>query len=124
MKLYSWNVNGIRSVFKTTFREWLKNSNADIVCLQETKATHEELSEDYTQIDGYWAYFNSSKLKKGHSGVAVYTRLKPLKVETTLGIPRFDDEGRVLKLTFKEFTLFNFYIPNGSRDQHEIPYKL
>lgn len=124
MKIISWNVNGIRSVFKTTFKEWLKATDPDILCLQEVKAEHTELAEEFTEIDGYYAYFNSSTLRKGHSGVAIYTKIKPLSVETKLGIERFDDEGRCLKLTFKDFTLFNFYIPNGSRDQHEIPYKL
>lgn len=124
MKIISWNVNGIRSVFRTTFRDWLKSADPDIVCLQETKANHTELSEEYTQIDGYYAYFNSSKLKKGHSGVAVYTKIKPISVETVLSIDRFDEEGRCLKLTFKDFILFNFYIPNGGRDKHDIPYKL
>jgi exodeoxyribonuclease-3 len=124
MKIISWNVNGIRSVFRTTFRDWLKSADPDIVCLQETKADYTELTEKYTQIDGYYAYFNSSSLKKGHSGVAVYTKIKPLSVETKLGIPRFDEEGRCLKLTFKDFVLFNFYIPNGGRDKHDIPYKL
>ncbi len=124
MKIISWNVNGIRSVFKTTFQEWLKLTDPDIICLQEVKAEHTELTEDFTQIDGYYAYFNSSSIRKGHSGVAIYTKIKPLLVETKLGIDRFDDEGRCLKLTFKDFILFNFYIPNGGRDKHDIPYKL
>lgn len=124
MKIFSWNVNGIRSVFKTTFREWLKDNDPDIVCLQETKCDFTELDENYTQIDGYYAYFNSSKLRKGHSGVAVYTKIKPVNVETELGIKRFDDEGRCLKLTFQDFVLFNFYLPNGARDKHDIPYKI
>lgn len=124
MKIVSWNVNGIRSVFKTTFRDWLKSADPDIVCLQETKCDYNDLTEEFTQIDGYYAYFNSSTLRKGHSGVAVYTKIKPLSVETKLGIDRFDDEGRCLKITFKDFILFNFYIPNGGRDKHDIPYKL
>lgn len=124
MKIFTWNVNGIRSVFRTTFRDWLAANDPDIVCLQEIKADSKELSEEFSKIDGYYAYFNSSSLKKGHSGVAVYTKTKPVSVETKLGIERFDDEGRCLKLTFKDFTLFNFYIPNGGRDKHDIPYKL
>lgn len=124
MKIFTWNVNGIRSVFRTTFRDWLAKNDPDIVCLQEIKADSKELADEFTKIDGYYAYFNSSSLKKGHSGVAVYTKIKPVSVETKLGIERFDDEGRVLKLTFKDFTLFNFYIPNGSRDKRDIPYKL
>lgn len=124
MKIFTWNVNGIRSVFKTTFREWLAANDPDIVCLQETKADFNELPVEFSQIDGYYAYFNSTSLRKGHSGVAVYTKIKPVSVETKLGIERFDDEGRCLKLAFQDFTLFNFYIPNGSRDQHDMQYKL
>lgn len=124
MKLISWNVNGIRSVFKTTFLTYLKECDPDIICLQEIKADFKDLTDEFSKIDGYYAYFNSSGVKKGHSGVAVYTKFKPISVETKLGIERFDDEGRCLKLTFDDFILFNFYIPNGSRDKHDIPYKL
>ncbi len=124
MKIISWNVNGIRSVFRTTFLNYLKECDPDIICLQEIKADFKELADEFSQIDEYYAYFNSSNLKKGHSGVAIYTKIKPISVETKLGISRFDDEGRCLKLTFEDFTLFNFYIPNGGRDKHDIPYKL
>lgn len=124
MKLFTWNVNGIRSVFRTTFRDWLAKEDPDIVCLQEIKADYRELPAEYKEIDGYYSFFNSSSLKKGHSGVAVYSKIKPNLVETTLGIDRFDDEGRSLKLVFDDFVLFNFYIPNGDRTQKDIPYKL
>ncbi len=124
MKIFTWNVNGIRSIFKTTFRDWLQANDPDIVCLQEIKVDSRELAEEFSQIDGYYTYFNSSSLKKGHSGTAVYTKIKPVSVETKLGIERFDDEGRCLKLIFKDFILFNFYIPNGGRDKHDMPYKL
>jgi exodeoxyribonuclease-3 len=123
MKIVSWNVNGIRSILKTTFRDWLAAENPDIACLQETKADELSLTEDVTQIDGYYAYFNSSA-KKGHSGVAVYSKAEPLSVEKKLGLPRFDDEGRCLKLRFKNFTLFNFYLPNGGRLKEDMGYKL
>src|SRR3989344_4141594 len=123
MKIVSWNVNGIRSVFRTTFREWLKSADPDIICLQEVRADHAELSSEFTEVDGYYAFFNSG-LRKGHSGVVVYTKAKPILVETKLGIERFDDEGRCLKLTFKDFTLFNFYIPNGGREKENMGYKL
>ena len=122
MKIITWNVNGIRSVFKNGFWDWLKTENPDILCLQEIKADSKELTEEFTQIDGYYAYFNSAS-KKGYSGVAVYTKIKPLSVETKLGIPRFDDEGRCLKLTFDDFILFNFYIPNGGRMKEDMEYK-
>ncbi len=115
MKIVSWNVNGIRSVFKTTFLSYLQEANPDIICLQEIKADFTELAEEFLKIDGYWAYFNSSVVKKGRSGVAIYSKIKPENVETKLGISRFDNEGRCLKLTFADFVLFNFYIPNGGR---------
>lgn len=124
MKIISWNVNGIRSVIKSAFHNWLKAENPDIVCLQETKVDEASLTEEITQIDGYYAYFNSSTLRKGHSGVAVYSKLEPISVERKLGIDRFDNEGRCLKLNFKDFVLFNFYIPNGGRLKEEMAYKL
>jgi exodeoxyribonuclease III len=123
MKIFTWNVNGIRSIFRTTFRDWLAVNNPDIVCLQEIKADYRELSKEYTQINGYHAYFNSA-LKKGYSGVAIYTKTKPLAVETKLGMDRFDQEGRSLKLTFDDFILFNFYIPHGGRAKENLAYKL
>lgn len=123
MKIVTWNVNGIRSVFKTTFLDWLTSHDPDIVCLQEIKAESNELGEMFTCIDGYYAYFNSG-FRKGHSGVAIYTKIKPLSVKSKLGIPRFDDEGRCLKLMFKDFILFNFYIPNGGREKENMEYKL
>lgn len=123
MKIVTWNVNGIRSVFKTTFLEWLKNEDPDIVCLQEIKADKNELPDEFTHIDGYFAYFHSA-LKKGYSGVAVYTKIQPVAVDTILGMKRFDDEGRCLKLTFKDLILFNFYIPHGGRMKENLDYKL
>jgi len=123
MKVFSWNVNGIRSVFKTTFREWLAATDPDIVCLQEIKADEAVVVREYSEMDGYYAYFNCGG-RKGHSGVAVYTKAKPLAIESRLGIERFDDEGRCLKLQFNDFVLFNFYIPNGARDKSNMGYKL
>lgn len=123
MKIVTWNVNGIRSVFKSAFLGWLKNEGPDIVCLQEIKADWNELPHEFTHIDGYYSYFNSAQ-KKGYSGVAVYTKVEPLAVDTTMGIKRFDDEGRCLKLTFKDFVLFNFYIPHGGRMKENLDYKL
>ena len=123
MKIVTWNINGIRSVFKKYFLKWLKVEKPDIICLQEIKARSNDLSEDIKQIDGYYSYFNSA-IKKGYSGVAVYTKIKPILVEDKLGVKRFDDEGRLLKLIFKDFILFNFYIPHGGRKKENLNYKL
>jgi len=123
MKIFSWNVNGIRAVFRNGFRNWLKKTDPDIVCLQEIKADSSELSEEYKEIDGYWVYFNSAE-KKGYSGTAVYTKFKPQSVEMEIDMKQFDKEGRCLKLNFKDFTLFNFYIPHSGRAKENLDYKL
>ncbi|MBI2609828.1 exodeoxyribonuclease III [Candidatus Giovannonibacteria bacterium] len=123
MKIITWNVNGIRSVFKAGFKDWLANENPDILCLQEIKISSGELTQEFTEIDGYHSYFNSAS-RRGYAGVAIYSKIKPLEVEKELKIPRFDSEGRCLKLTFENFSLFNFYIPNGARDKSDMEYKL
>lgn len=123
MKILSWNVNGLRAVYKRNFLQWLENSGADIVCLQETKAQPDQLTPDLINPKGYYSYFNSAT-RKGYSGVAVYTKEKPRSVENKLGLERFDDEGRVLELEYPEFTLFNFYIPNGGQQKENLDYKL
>ncbi len=123
MKIVTWNVNGIRSVFEKGFREWLAQEGPDIVCLQEIKADEKVLTTEFKELDGYYSYFNPAK-KKGYAGTGVYTKKEPLRVETKFGIERFDDEGRCLKLFFKHFTLFNLYTPNGARDKSEMGYKL
>jgi len=122
MKLVSWNVNGIRSVFQKGFREWLARENPDIVCLQEIKADLDVLTPRYTEVNGYYSFFNSAK-KKGYAGTAVYSKVQPLFIETKLGFDRFDTEGRFLKLSFPDFTLFNLYTPNGARDKRDMGYK-
>ena len=123
MKIISWNVNGIRAVYQRNFLNWLKNSRADIVCLQETKAQEDQLPDDLLKPRGYYSYF-SSALKKGYSGVGVYSKQKPLKVEYGLGSKRFDQEGRILKLEYPNFTLLNLYLPHGGRQKENLGYKL
>ena len=123
MKILSWNVNGIRAVYKKGFLDWLKKSRADIVCLQETKAQKEQLPFDLTQPKNYHSYFNSAA-RKGYGGVAIYTKEKPSKIESNLGLKRFDQEGRLLKLQFPHFILINLYLPHGGRKKENYGYKL
>jgi len=123
MKIISWNVNGIRSVYRKGFLKWLEREKPDILCLQETKARPGQLPFDLTTLTGYHTIFNSAK-RKGYSGVAVYSLEKSLKVKKQVGHKRFDREGRFVETKFKNFTLLNFYIPHGNRDQRDIPYKL
>lgn len=123
MRIISWNVNGIRAVYKKGFLKWLQKEKPDIVCLQEIKAKQEQMPVDLQKPKGYFVYFNSAK-RPGYSGTAVFSKEKPLKIENAIGFKRFDEEGRVLKLKYSDFTLFNFYIPHGSRDQKNMKYKL
>lgn len=123
MKIISWNVNGLRSVYKKGFLEWFYKENADIVCLQEIKASEDQLSFELTYPKGYYPFFNSAN-KKGYSGVAVYTKKKPIEVRKILGLPTFDSEGRILELEFPEFILLNLYIPHGGRNKEKLIYKL
>lgn len=123
MKLISWNVNGIRAVVKKGFLDWLMNENPDILCIQETKAWKEQLDESIVNIKGYYSYFCQG-VRKGYSGVAVYTKIKPLDVQTGLGIEKFDNEGRTIILEYPEFVLYNIYYPNGKQSQERLQYKL
>ncbi|MCR4330487.1 MAG: exodeoxyribonuclease III [Patescibacteria group bacterium] len=125
MKIISWNVNGLRAIHrKDGFLDFLKKEKPDMLCLQETKASEEQLPDELRSIAGYYAYFASSKVKKGYSGVAIYTKEKPTKVEYGLGIKKFDDEGRTLVVHFKNFVLLNVYFPNGGGGPDRLQYKL
>jgi exodeoxyribonuclease-3 len=127
MLILSWNVNGIRAVEKRGFVQWLEAESPDILCLQETKAHPDQLSPDLIrphdkkgkEYTSFWA----SAQKKGYSGVAIYTRVKPDDV-TVLGKKEFDDEGRVLKADFKDFTLISAYFPNSQDGGARLGYKL
>ena len=123
MKIVSWNVNGLRSIYKKGFLKWFNTVKADIVCLQETRVLQKELPLDLLKIKNYYLYFNEAE-KKGYAGVAVYTKEKPLKVESKLGIKKFDQEGRLLKLEYTDFILINLYLPHGGRSKENLDYKL
>ncbi len=123
MKLISWNVNGIRAIMKKGFNEWMKEASPDVLCLQETKAHPEQLSQAVLSPAGYHSFWSSAE-RKGYSGVAVYTRQQPLAVEEGLGIKEFDQEGRVLILTYPDFILFNLYVPNGGNGNKRVPFKM
>ena len=140
MKIISWNVNGIRAVEKKGFVDWLLNSDADVVCIQETKAKAEQLSpallnpgEDadddaplFARTDdskgAYHGYF-SSAVKPGYSGTAIYTRIQPDSVET-MGVKEFDDEGRTTIARFGKLVVISAYFPNSQGEGARLPYKL
>jgi exodeoxyribonuclease-3 len=96
MNIFSWNVNGIRAVKKKGFFDFISQYNPDILCLQETKAHVEQLEDDLLSPKGYFSYFDSPKFKKGYSGVAIYSKKKPIGVSTVLGADEdLDQEGRL-----------------------------
>jgi len=125
MKLVSWNVNGLRAVHKREeFLPFLSAIKPNILCLQETKAHPDQLPKELTEIPGYYAYFASSEVKKGYSGVALYTKREPKRINTKLGISKFDEEGRMIEVEYDDFMLFTVYFPNGGQGSHRIEYKL
>ncbi len=124
MKIISWNVNGIRAVYKKGFLDWFKKENPDILCIQETKAHPEQLPDDLLNVAGYKSYFSSSIVKKGYSGVAIYSKQEPIKVEHGFGIPKFDDEGRIIIADYKKFVIMNIYYPNGKASDERLKYKM
>ncbi len=123
MKLYSWNVNGLRAAAKKGFTSWLNQSEADIVCIQETKAHPDQLGFELTQIADYNSHFAWAD-KRGYSGVGTYTRPQPQRSSVGLGIERFDREGRTLIHHYPDFTLYNIYFPNGKASPERLAYKM
>jgi exodeoxyribonuclease-3 len=124
LKFLSWNINGIRAIYKKGFLDWFKNENPDILCLQETKAHPEQLPDELLNVPGYKSYFSSSIVRRGYSGVAIYSKQEPIKVEQGFGIKKFDDEGRIVIAEYNEFILMNIYYPNGKASDERLKYKM
>ena len=145
MKFISWNVNGLRAVHKKGFSDWFAAENADVVCLQEIKATRENIEdvEELLAPQGYHSVWHSAE-KAGYSGLVIYSRKEPLTVREGLDIPEFDREARWLEADydlrkfspkakaklpdhaghFRECTIINSYFPNSQRDHARLEYKL
>ena len=120
MKLISWNVNGLRAVYNKGFEEIFKNFDADVFCIQETKMQPGQLDLSF---DGYDMYLNSA-VRKGYSGTAVFTRVKPISVSYGIGIEKHDTEGRVITVEFENFYLVNCYTPNSQRELTRLEYRV
>ena len=131
MKILSWNVNGIRAISKKGFWDWLYQKDmlleveglCDILCVQETKCHKEQLGQEFLEPKGYHTFWSQAE-RKGYSGVAVFSKEKPLYVERSLGNDEFDKEGRLLQLEYKDFILFNVYFPNGGAQNKRVPFKM
>ncbi len=120
MKLISWNVNGLRACMNKGFQDFLANSEADIFCVQETKMQKGQAEFDFS---GYEEYWNSAE-KKGYSGTAIFTKIKPLSVSYDIGIAEHDQEGRVITAEFDDFYLVNVYTPNSQRELARLDYRM
>lgn len=125
MKIISWNVNGIRAAKQKGFLDWLAAEQPDILCVQETKAHPEQLSQDLLAPPGYTVYWASAE-RKGYSGVATFVKetALPQAVNVGFGYETYDNEGRVIATQHPDFILFNVYFPNGGRDLKRVDYKL
>ena len=122
-KLFSWNVNGIRAAQRAGFLNWFEDAKADVVCVQEIKASPEQLEEPLVHPLNFHSYWHPAQ-KPGYSGVAIFSRREPEDVKFGMGIPEVDAEGRVIVAEFSEFFLVNSYFPNSQRDHARLPFKL
>ncbi|MDC1325081.1 exodeoxyribonuclease III [Ulvibacter sp.] len=121
MKIISYNVNGIRAAMRKGFIEWLKQANPDVICIQETKATKDQVEVEQIEQAGYHHYWFSAD-KKGYSGVAIFSKVKPNHVEYGTGISHMDFEGRNIRLDFDKVSVMSLYLPSGS-NVSRIEYK-
>ena len=120
MKLISWNVNGIRACLNKGFLDFFNEEKADIFCIQETKMQEGQAE---LKLEGYYQYWNSAE-KKGYSGTAIFTKIKPLNVSYGIGIEEHDKEGRVITLEFDKFYTVNVYTPNSKRELERLEYRM
>ena len=124
IKLVSWNVNGIRAVSKKEeFWDWFENTDADIINFQEVRATQKDIPKKLADVDDYHKSFNEAE-KKGYSGVGTYSKIEPVEVVKGLGIEELDSEGRVLRIEYPDFILYNIYFPNSGMGAKRLDFKV
>lgn len=122
MKIISWNINGIRAITQKDFFEDFSEMDPDVLCLQETKAQDEEVEKALSQLTDYHHYYNSAD-RRGYSGVAVLSKVKPIAVTNDMGIEEHDQEGRVICAEFDTFYLVNVYVPNSGQELVRLDYR-
>jgi exodeoxyribonuclease-3 len=123
MKIACWNVNGYRAIAQKGFKKWFTDVNADVIGLQEVKGHKEAIDPKILEHEGYQCLWNSAK-KPGYSGTAIWTRVEPISYAGGLGVAKFDDEGRVQVIEFKDYFLLNCYFPNSQDERARLGYKL
>ena len=120
MKIISWNVNGIRAVLKKGFLDFINKEKPDIICIQETKASPEQVDLNLKEYP--YKYWNSA-IKKGYSGTAIFSKIKPITIENDLKIEKHDQEGRVICFELDNYYLVTIYTPNSKRDLSRLNYR-
>jgi exodeoxyribonuclease-3 len=120
--ILSWNVNGLRAVLKNGFSQWLLETQPDVLCVQESRVTPEDLTDAQRNPGDYHSYWNPAQ-KKGYSGTAVFTREEPIEVRN-IGGAEFEAEGRLQAITFSDYTILNGYWPNSQEERKRLDYKL
>ncbi len=123
MKITTFNVNGIRAIVNKEGTDWIHELDSDVLGLQEIKAKPEQVPEVLHELEGYQVIWNSAE-RPGYSGTAVFYRGEPHAVSLGIGYPMFDAEGRVIRLEYPDFFLYNIYFPNGGEDNRRVPEKL
>lgn len=119
-KLISWNVNGIRACISKGFLDFFKEVNADIFCIQESKIQDDQIQ---LELEGYEQFWNYA-VKKGYSGTAIFTKIKPISSSCGIGMEEHDNEGRVITLEFEDYFLVNVYTPNSKRELERLDYRM
>ncbi len=122
MRIITWNVNGVRAAMRKGFEEKLEELNADIICLQETKAQDDQVAEALKDIKDYHIYYNSA-VKKGYSGTCILSRKEPITVSPDINVEHHDKEGRVLWASYEDFNLVNVYVPNSGSKLKRLDYR-
>jgi exodeoxyribonuclease-3 len=123
MNIISYNINGIRAAEKKGLSDWMAAENPDIICFQELKANENQLDLAVFKALGYHIYWHSAE-KKGYSGVAIFSKIKPKHVEVGCGIDIYDREGRVIRADFDNFSVMSTYMPSGSSSEERQAFKM
>lgn len=123
LKLFSWNINGVRAIQKKGLLDWIAQVQPDILSLQETKASPDQLDAALLNPPGYQTYWASAD-RKGYSGVALISKQEPKSIQLGLGLPEYDSEGRTIVADYGDFVFIGAYFPNGGRTHERVPYKM